>query len=174
MQDDRALIAPGVGDGEFVLLVLVEQVGATDLDDGSADGGFDADCRGGGEVRGCGHVEFSGAGGCDDGASERVFTVGLGCGSQRQHLVFGSVACGVDGGDGGLALGQGAGLVEQHRVHGAHGLQREAVLDEHPAAGGALGRDRHHQRDRESERVGAGDDEHGDRADHGSVRQSDQ
>ena len=71
-----------------------------------------------------------------------------------------------DRGDGRLALGQRAGLVEQHGVDGAHALQREPVLDQHAAAGGAFGRDRHHQRDRQAQRVRAGDDQHRDGAHH--------
>src|SRR5699024_6862530 len=54
------------------------------------------------------------------------------------------------------------------------GLQRETVLDEHSASGGAFGRDGHHQRDRQAERVRAGDDQHGDRADHGGIGQADE
>ena len=45
-------------------------------------------------------------------------------------------------------------------------LQRQPVLDQHAAAGSAFGGDRDHQRDRQAERVRAGDHQHGDRADH--------
>ena len=55
-------------------------------------------------------------------------------------------------------LGPGTGLgvahlVEQHGGDGAHALEREAVFDQHAAAGRALGGDGHNHRDREAERV---------------------
>src|SRR5699024_1399283 len=103
-------------------------------------------------------------GGGDYGPGERVLAVGLGRGGQGEHLVGVQVAGRFDAGDGGLALGQGAGLVEEHRIDLAHGLQREAVLDQDAAAGGALGGDGDHQRDRQAQRVWAGDDEDGDGA----------
>ena len=93
-----------------------------------------------------------------------MLTVGLGGGGQGEDL-FGIQAAGrLHAGDGGLALGQGAGLVEEHRVDLAHGLQGEAVLDQDAAAGGALGGDGHDQRDRQTQRMGAGDDEDSDGA----------
>ena len=98
----------------------------------------------------------------------------FGGGREGEQLVLGATADGLDAGQGGLAPGEGAGLVEQHGVHGAHLLEREAVLDQHPAAGGALGRDRDHQRDRETQGMGAGDDQHGDRPDHGLVGAADE
>ena len=117
-----------------------------------------------------GTVSSRAARGGDDGPGQRVLGVGLGGGRQRQHVVF---ACGrrvaATAVTRGLALGQGAGLVEQHGADRPHALQREPVLDQHAAAGGAFGGDGHHQRDRQAERVRAGDDQHGDGADDGLV-----
>ena len=56
-----------------------------------------------------------------------------------------------------LALGQRAGLVEDDRVEGPRPLQREPVLDEQAVAGAERGGDRDDQRDRQAERVRAGD-----------------
>ena len=58
-----------------------------------------------------------------------------------------------------LALGERAGLVEDDRVELAGPLEGDPVLDEQPVAGAERGRDRDDQRDREAQRVGAGDDE---------------
>ena len=113
-------------------------------------------------------------GGGHDGPGQRVLGVGFGAGGEGEHLVLAVAGGGLDGGDGGLALGEGAGLVEQHGVDGAHRLQREPVLDQHAAAGGAFGGDGHHQRDRQAEGVRAGDDQHGDGADHRLVGQPEQ
>ena len=67
------------------------------------------------------------------------------------------------------AAGQGAGLVEEHGVDGAHPLEGQAVLHQDPVAGRHRGRERDHQRDRQAEGVGAGDHQHGDGAVDGRV-----
>ena len=66
-----------------------------------------------------------------------------------------------DVGDDVIALRERARLVEQHGVDGAHPLERETILDEDAVPGGDRGRQRDHERDRQAERVRAGDDEHG-------------
>src|SRR5690625_2334344 len=38
----------------------------------------------------------------------------------------------VDPGDGGLTFGQGASLVEQYGIHGAHGFQGQPVFNQYP------------------------------------------
>jgi hypothetical protein len=74
------------------------------------------------------------------------------------------VAVAVDGGDpadGRLAGGEGAGLVEQDRVHHAHPLQGQAVLDQDAVAGRQGGGDGDDQGDGQAEGVRAGDHQHG-------------
>ena len=93
--------------------------------------------------------------------------------AQCQYLVLTGPG-GFDRGDRWLALGQGAGLVEPHRVDCSHRFQGEPVLDQDAAAGCPFGGDRHHQRDGEAEGVGAGNDQHGDGTDDGLVGQSQQ
>ena len=165
MQDDRPVAAPPVGDSEFGSVFLLEQRGPADLNAGAVDVRSDPDsgrrlktgCSRDGQVpRACG---------ADDGTGEGMFRVGF-CGSgQSEDLVGGAPVCHLDCGDGGFTLGEGAGLVEEHGVHCAHGFECEPVLDQDTAAGGAFGGDGDHQRDRESECVRAGDDQHGDGAD---------
>ena len=75
---------------------------------------------------------------------------------QPEHLVASMSRAG-DAGDDVAALGQGAGLVEQHGGDGPHPFEREAILDEDPVAGRNRGGERDHERDREAERVRAGD-----------------
>ena len=62
-----------------------------------------------------------------------------------------------DTGDNRFALGECARLVEEHRVDLAHRLERETIFHEHPAASRALGGDGNHERNRQAERVRAGD-----------------
>jgi len=64
-------------------------------------------------------------------------------------------------------------LVEEDGVDQAHAFQRHPILHEDSRACRALGRDRHRERDRQPEGMGAGDHEHGDRADDGRVRHPD-
>ena len=69
-----------------------------------------------------------------------------------------------DAGDDVGALGERAGLVEQHGVDRAHPFEGEPVLDEDPGLGRHRGRQGDHERDGKAEGVGAGDHQHGDGA----------
>ena len=109
------------------------------------------------------------AGGGDDGPGERVLAVGLDAAGEAQHVVLAQPVGAGHAGDHVGAPGEGAGLVEQHGVDRAHPLEREPVLDQDPGLGRHRRRQRDHQRDGEPEGVGAGDDQHGDRADDGVV-----
>ncbi len=64
-----------------------------------------------------------------------------------------------------LALGQGAGLVDDERVDLLHVLERFGVLDEHAGLRAAADADHDRHRRGEAERAGTGDDEHRDRGD---------
>ena len=108
------------------------------------------------------------ASGGDDRSGERVLAVELDPAGQPQDFVVGDPGAD-DAGDDVAALGEGAGLVEQHGGDGPHPLEREAVLDEDPVAGRHRGRQRDHERDRQSEGVWAGDHQHGDGARDGLV-----
>jgi hypothetical protein len=90
-----------------------------------------------------------------------VLAVGLDRGGQLQQLLLADDGCGGEPGDGRLSPGEGAGLVEEHRVDGAHPLQRQTVPDQHSGPGGTLGRDRDHQRDGQPEGMRAGHHQHG-------------
>ena len=96
-----------------------------------------------------------------DGPGERVLAVGLDGGGEAQDVAVADAGAG-DAGDGVVALGERAGLVEQHGVDRAHPLEGEPVL--HQDAG--PGRDRRRQgddeRDGQTEGVRAGDHQHGD------------
>ena len=58
-------------------------------------------------------------------------------------------------------LGQGAGLVEHHRVDLGQALQRGRRFQQHAGAEQAAGGDHLHRRHRQRQRAGAGDDQHG-------------
>ena len=164
VQDDRALATPRVRRVDLAGTDVLEQTGTADTDLRTVDGRGDTDRRGRGKPGRLRQGQVLVLRGANDGPSERVLTVGLGRRGDREHLVSVQVTDRFHGGDGGLALGEGAGLVEQHGVDGAHALEREPVLHQHPATGGALSGDGHHQRDRQAQRVRAGDDQHGDGA----------
>ena len=74
-------------------------------------------------------------------------------------------ASGDDLGEPRLALGQGAGLVDDQGVDLLHQLERLGVLDEHAGARTAAGPDHDRHRRRQPERARAGDDQHRDRVD---------
>ena len=100
--------------------------------------------------------------------------VRLGGRRQHQHVVVAVPVRCRHGRHGRLALGQGAGLVEQHRADRPHALQRQPVLDQHAGTGGAFGGDRHHQRYRQTQGVRARDHQHGDGPDDGFLRPADE
>ena len=105
----------------------------------------------------------------DDGAGQRVLGVGFDRAGKAQHLGFEDPGP-PDAGHCGGALGERAGLVEQHRVDGAHALESEPILDEDPRVRRDARRDGDGERDRQTQGVGTGDDKHGHRALHGLVR----
>ncbi len=106
--------------------------------------------------------------GCpDDGACHWVFAVGFDGGGQGEQLLAAGAVGSGDVFEFGFAFGQGAGLVEQDDVDGAHALQRHPVLDQHSGAGCLLGGDGDDQRDGQAQGVRAGDHQHGDGAGHG-------
>ncbi len=122
------LPADGVGDRE---VALAEEDGAADGDASAVDVGLDAPAGHGPERRSPGHVHPAVAGGGDDGAGERVLAVGLDGGGEGEEPVGVAIDRG-DVGESVLAPGEGAGLVEQDDVDGAHLLERSPVLDEDP------------------------------------------
>ena len=107
-----------------------------------------------------------------------MLAVGFGRSRQAEHFALGprdpDTLDDFDGGDRRLTLRQGAGLVEEHGIDRAHRLEREPVLDEDAGTGGALGGDRHDQRNGQTQGVRTGDDEHGDRAHDRRVRHADE
>ena len=70
-----------------------------------------------------------------------------------------------DGGDGRLAFGQRAGLVDHQRIDLLHALERFGVADQHAGLRAAPDADHDRHRRREPERAGAGDDQHRYRGD---------
>ena len=74
------------------------------------------------------------------------------------HTGFGDHIC-----QGHLAAGDGTGLVEHDGIDLAGGLQHLWALDEDAHLRPAAGADQQRGRSRESQRAGAGDNEHGDR-----------
>ena len=76
VQDDRALLAPLIGNVTGVQAVLFQEVRAADLDAGAiGGGGFHSDCRGGGEVAGARNVQVTGLCAAGNGDGQRMFAV---------------------------------------------------------------------------------------------------
>ena len=103
--------------------------------------------------------------GGDDGDRERMLAGPLDAGREPQHLGLRKAGRRHDRSHGGLALGQGAGLVDDERVDLLHVLQRLGVLDEDAGLRAASDADHDRHRRREAERARAGDDQHRDRGD---------
>ncbi len=168
VEDGAAAVAPRrdlVGEpGGLVEVEVVEQRWPADGDMVSVDRRGDATAGDRVELRRRRHVAELVADG-DDRTGDRVLAVGLGGGGQAHHPVRVPTLDGGTVDDGVVALGEGAGLVEEDDIDGAHPLQGEAILDEDPGPGRRRGGDRDHQRDGEAEGVGAGDDQHRDGAD---------
>ncbi len=104
------------------------------------------------------------AGFADDGAGDRVRTHFFGNGGEADEFGVGVGAIALDVGDFRLAVGEGAGLVEDDGAEPGGGFEVLAAFDEDAGARGAGNGGHDGGRRGENERAGAGDDEHGDRA----------
>jgi len=110
------------------------------------------------------------AGGCrprsaalPDGAGDHVLGIRFDGRGEFERVLLVD-ALGLDGHEALLALRERPRLVEDDRVEVAGLLHRDAVPDEHPVARGQRRVDGDDERDRETQRVRTGDDEHGDDA----------
>ena len=103
----------------------------------------------------------------DDGRAERVLAAALeACGEPEQFVLVDALG-GEDRGHRRLALGQGAGLVDDERVDLLEPLQRLGVLDEEAEARALADADHDRHRRREAEGTGTGDDQDRDGGDEG-------
>ncbi len=92
-----------------------------------------------------------------------MLAVGLGRGDQGQQLGLADSSGHHDVGEHGLALGDGAGLVQHDHVELVCGLQRFRGADEDAGLGALSGTDHDGQWRGEAERAGTRDDQHRDR-----------
>ena len=105
-----------------------------------------------------------------DRVGERVLRAALGGGDEGEDLVLGGRAVGADDvGDAGLALGERAGLVEDHGLDRAEPLERLGVAEQHAVLGALSGADHDRGGRGETERARAGDDQDGDRVEQRQV-----
>ena len=90
-----------------------------------------------------------------------MLAAGFDRGGEFQHLVIADAFRRLDRGEGRLAEGEGAGLVDDDGVDGGEALQRRGIAHQHAGLRAAPGGD--HDRDRrgKAERARAGDDQHG-------------
>lgn len=128
------------------------------------DSGGHTERRLGGETGSRRNLQFALSGRLHDRPGQRVLAVGLRRRGESQNLVGGGFRPrhGVHRNQRRPAPGEGSGLVEHDRGDGPHPLQCQPVLHQHPGTGRPLGRDRHHQRDRQPEGVRTGDHQNGD------------
>ena len=98
----------------------------------------------------------------DDGAAEGVLGFGFDRGGKRQEVAFADAIEGDHLADRGFASRQSPGLVEEDDVDRSRRLERPPVADQEPVARRDRRRYGNDQRDREPQRVWAGNDEHGD------------
>ena len=177
VQDDRAVGAPAAAPpGSSVMARLVEQARTTDLDRRRRRRRAVTPTAGH-EVKSVAAdtVSVTAARGLDDGAGQRMLGIRLGRRGQGEHLA--SVSCRVRRR---WPVTVGSPLVSVPVLSNSTvstvriRLQRQPVLDQDAAAGGAFGGDRDDQRDRQAEGVRAGDHQHGDGPHHGLVRVPDE
>ena len=95
-----------------------------------------------------------------DGLGERMLTSALERGGHTKELALFHLASGYDVGHAGLALGDGARLVQDDGVQLAGGLERLGTLDENTKLGSALGAYHNGGRRGEPQGAGAGDHEY--------------
>ena len=143
----------------------LEEPGVADGHRASGDGAVDALTGDGGEGGRLARGEPLGFGGVHDGGGERVLAGALERGGELEQVVLGDAWLGEDGGQGGSAFGEGAGLVEEEGVDLAEGFESLRVADENSGVGCATGADHDGHRGGEAESTGAGHDEDGDGVD---------
>ena len=95
----------------------------------------------------------------DDRGCERMFARAFDARGKPQNFVLAKVAAGPDRHDLRLALGEGAGLVDDERVDLFHAFQRLGVFDEHAQLRAASDPDHDRHGRREAERAGARDNQ---------------
>lgn len=103
-----------------------------------------------------------GEGGFDDGFGQWVEAGGGEGGSESKGGYFGDFWGGGDGGDGGLALGEGAGFIDEEEFDASKFFEGGGVADEDAEAGGAGETAGGGDGGSEAEGAGAGGDEDGD------------
>ena len=174
--EDRGLAVGGEGVGRVHEFRGVDahrgQEARAPHDDGMAGHrGRHAATRDGEEVGRVGDGELPGVGGlADDGVGERMLRAALRGGDESEDLLLGERTLGADDvRHAGLALGQGAGLVEHDGLDRAQPLERLGVAEQDPVLGALAGADHDRGGGREAEGAGAGDDQHGDRVEQREV-----
>ena len=124
------------------------------------------------EPRGVADLDAPLAGARDYGLGQRVLGVLLGRGDEPQEVVLAPAIQGEDVGEGGLTLGEGAGLVEDDGVYARYVLEGGRVLDQDVVPRSDAGAYGHGGRGRQAQGVGAGDDDGRDRERHGRYGRS--
>ena len=109
-----------------------------------------------------------------DGGGDGVVALGLHRRSQRQHLL--GLGAGRSGDEGhlGMALGEGARLVEHHAVHLGQPLERFAAADEDAQGRGPAAPDHHGHRRGQAHGARTGHQQHGQAAQDGLAQVADQ
>ena len=103
--------------------------------------------------------------GLDDRRRQRMRAAALDAGGKAQHLRVVEAGQRDDRHHLRLAFGERAGLVHHQRVDLFHPLQRLGILDQHAGLGAAADADHDRHRRGETQRAGAGDDQHAHRRD---------
>ena len=102
-------------------------------------------------------------GGGDNGRRQRMLAAAFDARRVSQHLSFVEAGQRHDRDDLRLAFGERAGLVDHQRVDLFHALERLGVLDQHAQLRAAADADHDRHRRGQTERAGAGDDQHAHR-----------
>ena len=163
IEHDDAL-EPGAGGGEALLLFGGEAVAAGDEDLAGADHAANAGAGGFADAGDRDEGESAALSGFDHGLGERVAGVALEGGGGLHDLFLSKAGAADHVCEGGLAVGEGAGLIEDEGLAGADVLENGGIADEDAAAGGEGDGAEHGDGDADQERARGGDGEYGEEA----------
>ena len=164
VQHRLAVIGPPArlrGKGGDIHALFLHIGGVSGIDGSVMEKGLHTAAGHGGEVRHITQGNVPLAGGLRYGPAERMLAGLLHAGRHAQQFLLRDIRSGKAVGETGLALGDGAGLVQHHRIHTAHQLQRLGGFDQNTVFRRLAGAYHDGHGRGKAQSAGAGDHQHG-------------